>query len=200
VKSSKADVVARVHKIPDVVFEAAEGQKLTSFGGLVIYQALFERLDLKTKLRKCFAHKQVAPIYGLHRIVLIMMLNAILGYRKLRDTDYYRDDPMVLRVLGLNRLPDVSTISRTLAAADAKDVGNVRQMAQDIVLLRLGQERLARATLDFDGSVLTTMKHAEGTAVGFNKKKGARSYYPLFCKGRSDGPIPRHASSRRERA
>jgi hypothetical protein len=26
------------------------------------------------------------------------------------------------------------------------------------------------------------MKHAEGTAVGFNKKKkGARSYYPLFC-------------------
>lgn len=181
-KSSKADVVARVHKIPDVVFEDAEGQKLTSFGGLVIYQSLFERLDLKTKLRRCFAHKKVAPIYGLHRILLVMMLNAILGYRRLRDTDYYRDDPMVLRVLGLHHFPDVATISRTLAAADAKDVVNVRQMAQDMVLVRLGQERLARATLDFDGSVLTTMKHAEGTAIGFNKKKkGARSYYPLFC-------------------
>ena len=37
-------------------------------------------------------------------------------------------------------------------------------------------------TLDFDGSVLSTERHAEGTAVGFNKKKkGARSYYPLFC-------------------
>ena len=37
-------------------------------------------------------------------------------------------------------------------------------------------------TLDFDGSVLSTGRHAEGTAVGFNKKKkGARSYYPLFC-------------------
>jgi hypothetical protein len=36
--------------------------------------------------------------------------------------------------------------------------------------------------LDFDGSVLITGRHAEGTAVGFNrKKKGARSYYPLFC-------------------
>ena len=181
-KYSKADVAFRAHKIPEVVFEAAEGLKLTSFGGLVIYQALFDRLDLKTKLRKCFMHKKIAPIYGLHRIVLIMMLNAILGYRKLRDTDYYRDDPMVLRVLGLKQFPDVSTISRTLAAADAKDVVNVRQMAQDMVLFRLGQERLARATLDFDGSVLTTMKHAEGTAVGLNKKKkGARSYYPLFC-------------------
>ena len=111
-----------------------------------------------------------------------MMLSAILRYRRLRDTDYYLDDPMVLRVLGLHHFPDVSTISRTLAAADAKDVINVRQMAQDTVLVRRGQERLARATLDFDGSVLTTMKHAEGTAVGFNKKKkGARSYYPLFC-------------------
>ena len=36
-------------------------------------------------------------------------------------------------------------------------------------------------TLDFDGSVLSTNRHAEGAAVGFNKaKKGARSYYPLF--------------------
>ena len=43
-------------------------------------------------------------------------------------------------------------------------------------------ERFASVTLDFDGSVLSTGRHAEGTAVGFNKKKkGARSYYPLFC-------------------
>lgn len=181
-KSSKADVIARVHKIPEVAFDDAEGQKLTSFGGLVIFQSLFERLDLKAKLRRCFAHKTVAPIYGLHRIMFVMILNAVLGYRKLRDTDFYRDDPMVLRVIGLNQFPDVSTISRTLAAAEAKDVVNVRQMAQDMVLSRIGQEQLARATLDFDGSVMTTTRHAEGTAVGFNKKKkGARSYYPLFC-------------------
>ena len=41
---------------------------------------------------------------------------------------------------------------------------------------------MKRITLDFDGSVLSTSGHAEGSAVGFNKiKKGARSYYPLFC-------------------
>jgi hypothetical protein len=39
-----------------------------------------------------------------------------------------------------------------------------------------------RLTLDFDGSVQSTQRWAEGLAVGFNKKKkGARSYYPLFC-------------------
>ena len=47
---------------------------------------------------------------------------------------------------------------------------------------RLAHERFSRVTLDYDGSVLSTGRHAEGTAVGFNrKKKGARSYHPLFC-------------------
>jgi hypothetical protein len=51
-----------------------------------------------------------------------------------------------------------------------------------MVLGRLELLGLTRITLDFDGSVLSTRRHAEGTAVGFcKKKKGARSYYPLFC-------------------
>ena len=51
-----------------------------------------------------------------------------------------------------------------------------------VVIERLVGERLASVTLDFDGLVLSTGRHAEGPAVGFNKKKkGARSHYPLFC-------------------
>ena len=46
----------------------------------------------------------------------------------------------------------------------------------------LQREQFPRLTLDFDGSVLSTKRYAEGSAVGFNKvKKGSRSYYPLFC-------------------
>jgi len=46
----------------------------------------------------------------------------------------------------------------------------------------LQREDFERLTLDFDGSVLSSKRHAEGPAVGYNKiKKGARSYYPLFC-------------------
>jgi hypothetical protein len=100
----------------------------------------------------------------------------------MRDLDYYRSDPMVERVLGLRRLPDVSTVSRTLRSADSKCVENVRTWLTDLATQRLSRERLTRVTLDFDGSVQSTKSHAEGTAVGFNKvKKGARSYYPLFC-------------------
>jgi hypothetical protein len=65
---------------------------------------------------------------------------------------------------------------------EAKAVGNVRELYRALVIEGLKRTRFVRVTLDFDGSVLSTKAHAEGTAVGFNKKKkGARSYYPLFC-------------------
>jgi hypothetical protein len=105
-----------------------------------------------------------------------------LGFRRLRDLDYYGDDPMVRRLMGLKRLPNVSTISRQLAEIDRKAVDNVHTENRCLVLNRLVAEALPRVTLDFDGSVQSTRSHAEGTAVGYNKKrKGARSYYPLFC-------------------
>ena len=65
---------------------------------------------------------------------------------------------------------------------DTRSFINVRRLSTDLVCQRLADELFARITLDFDGSVLSTSRHAEGAAVGYNKKKkGARSYYPLFC-------------------
>ena len=100
----------------------------------------------------------------------------------MRDRDYYADDPLVCGLLGVHKLPDVSTISRTLAELDDTCVENLRDLSKALVLDRLKLEMLSRVTLDFDGSVISTSRHAEGTAVGFNKKKkGARSDYHLFC-------------------
>jgi Transposase DDE domain group 1 len=179
VKSSKAQIQAKVHRLPHLRFE---DQKLTSFSGLVVFQALFDRLELKERLRRCFSHLGVSPIFGRHLVVLLVIIHLVLGFRRLREVDYYRDDPLVLRLLGLRKLPDVSTISRSLAQMETKAVGNLRELTRTLVIEGLKRISFSRLTLDFDGSVLSTKAHAEGTAVGFNKKKkGARSYYPLFC-------------------
>src|SRR4029077_3717550 len=74
------------------------------------------------------------------------------------------------------------TVSRMLSEFDDKSVAVQQAVSRGLVLERLEKEALQTVTLDFDGSVQSTKRHAEGTAVGFNKeKKGARSYYPLFC-------------------
>ena len=178
-KHSRADVRGKARLGLDLRFES---QSLTSYSGLLVFQHLFSLLGVKERLWRCFRHLKAHPIYGHHLIMMLLVVHLIIGHRRLRDVDSYRDDEMVKRTLGLKRLPDVSTVSRSLASADAQSVAKVRRESRQLVLERLAHERLSRVTVDFDGSVLSTGRHAEGSAVGFNnKKKGARSYYPLFC-------------------
>jgi len=179
VKSSKSQITAKFHKIPMIRFE---DQQLTSFSGLLIFQLLFKRLNLKNRLKDCFSHLTVSPIFGRHLIVMLIIVHMLIGFRRLRDVDYYRDDPIVLRLMGLRKIPNVSTISRALSQMETVGVENVRHLSRSLVIEGLQRENLPRLTLDFDGSVQSTKGHIEGTAVGFNKgKKGVRSYYPLFC-------------------
>jgi hypothetical protein len=186
-KCSKAAIHRKTHRIPEIKFE---DQRLTSFAGLVVYQSLFSRIGLKQQLAGCFRHLTVSPIFGHGVVVLLLIVHLLLGYRRLQDMRYYQDDPMVCRLLGLKRLPDVATVSRTLAGLDEASVANLRRLLRQRVLDQLGELGLARITLDFDGSVLSTGRFAEGTAVGFNrKKKGQRSYYPLFCTVAQTGQV-----------
>jgi hypothetical protein len=187
VKFSKAQVQRRVHALPLCRFE---DQALTSSAGLVLYEALFQSLNLRRRLRGCFNHLVQWPIYAHVDLFLSLVVHVLLGYRNLRETAYYREDPMVLRVLGWQHLPDVSTYSRRLATMDLPACGEVARLNREIVLDRLIEAALARVTLDFDGSVLTSRRHAEGTAVGFNRaRKGERSYYPLLCTVAQTGQI-----------
>lgn len=178
-KSSKAQIHARVHTLPELRFE---DQKLTSYSGIVILQALFQKLDLKERLKKCFSHLAKGQIVGYHTISLMLIVHLMLGFRRLRDIDRYRDDPLVERALGLNRIPHVSTVCRVLQRMDRRCVSKLVELNRDLVLNRIEVERLSRVTMDFDGSVISSGRFAEGLAVGYNKeKKGKRSYYPLFC-------------------
>ncbi|MBK7250194.1 MAG: transposase [Gammaproteobacteria bacterium] len=186
-KISKSAVHWKARALPEIRFE---DQQLTSFAGLVVFQPLFERLALKKQLAGCFAHLKVSPIFGHGAIVMLLIVHLLIGYRRLSDLRFYEDDPLVKRVLGLKRLPDVATVSRTLEGVDRQALRAQRELSRSIVLERLKRLAPARVTLDFDGSVLGTTRFAEGTAVGYNrKKKGQRSYYPLFCTVAQTGQV-----------
>ncbi|MGH8217205.1 MAG: IS1380 family transposase [Steroidobacteraceae bacterium] len=186
-KISKSEVHWKARALPEVRFE---DQQLTSFAGLIVFQPLFERLRLRQRLRGCFEHLKVSPIFGHASIVTLLIVHLLIGYRRLAELRYYQDDPMVRRVLGLKRLPDVATVSRTLDGVDKTAVRQLRSLSRSLVLERLKELAPARLTLDFDGSVLGTTRMAEGTAVGYNKKKkGQRSYYPLFCTVAQSGQV-----------
>ena len=89
-KYSKTEVHCKTHGLPALRFEDSQ---LTSFSGLVLLQALFARLGVKERLRRCFSHLTVSAIFGHATLVLCLVLHLTLGYRRLRDIHYYSDDP-----------------------------------------------------------------------------------------------------------
>lgn len=178
-KCSRSAVRKKAHALPELRFENA---RLTSFAGLVLFQKFFAALDLKARVSRCFRHVNGGKVFDRGIVFVQLIVHLLLGYRELQECRYYRDDPLVQRLLGLKRLPDVATLSRMLKQTDPKSVARLRRVLREMVLERLVELAPARITLDFDGSVQSTRRRAQGSAVGFNKKKkGARSYYPLFC-------------------
>jgi hypothetical protein len=189
VKSSKAQVHAKFHKIPRLRFE---DKKLTSFSGIVVFMALFKALVIRERILTCFQHIKSSGTYGFPVVILMLVVHLLLGFRRIRSIDYYRDDILLRHVLGLKRkLPDVSTVTRNLSKVDQQSVANLHGIIRDIVHERVIAQSFTRLTIDFDGTVVwTTGGGKEGTATGFNKRtKGARGYYPLLCTCAQTGQI-----------
>ena len=186
VKLPKRLFITRKSSIPQLRFEK---QDLSSYSGLVVFQKLFSELNLSTRLSKCSPNSEVNGHASYSLLFRLLIVHALIGMRKLREVDLYREDPMIKRVLGVQALPSVATISRLLDRCDQRSTEGLQQQSRDLVLERLGAESLATVTLDFDGSVISTTRKAEGVAAGYNKKKGMRSYYPLFCTVAQSGQI-----------
>jgi hypothetical protein len=183
----KAQIHSRVPTIPALRFS---DDTLTSASGLILFRLLFERLDLEHRIRHACRHTRHHSDFKLAVLFLVLVFHILLGYRKLSDVEYYMDDPIVLRVLGLRRFPNDSTLSHRLRAVDTVAVERQQALNRDLILERLETEQLSRITLDFDGSVLPTRRHAEATAIEFDRKrKSEPSYYPLLCTVAQTGQL-----------
>lgn len=149
----------------------------------MILEAMLRRLGFNDRLRAVAAHLRSRGSYTSSRILLTLIVHLFLGWRRLRDLDYYRDDPLAVRTVGVERLPDVSTVSRRLGAFDERSVDALRKVLRDLVGTRAIDASPRRLTIDFDGSVQSTRgRRIEGTAIGYNKiRRGAHSYYPLIA-------------------
>lgn len=180
-KIAKDLIKSRKQSIPEVKFGDYE---LTSFGGLVVFQSFFEAIGFSGTLKKTCAklNKKARRQYCHGKMLECIVIHLLIGFRNLRDSEYYKDDPLVRRTLKLTTIPSVPTISRMLSDFDEETVNGLHNLVRNMVVDRLRKQKLRRITIDFDGSIQSTTRHAEGTAVGFNKKKkGQRSYYPLYA-------------------
>ncbi len=86
-KSNKAQIFTKFHKIPTIRFE---DQELTSFSGMIAFQLLFKRLALKKRLKRYLPHLKISSIFGLHLVAMLLVTHLIPGFRRLSKIAYYR--------------------------------------------------------------------------------------------------------------
>lgn len=177
-KASKAQTHSKARRSLRIAYDA--GQRLTSYAGLVLFGPLLGGLD--RRLKESGFGSGSHRIFGLPKLLLVLVVHVLLGFRRLRGVEFYGGDPLVARAVGLKKLPSVSTLSRGLKAVGAVDVDKARRVLCDLATEQLARRQLRRVTVDFDGTTQLTSGVIEGTAVGFNKTRaGSRGYYPLFA-------------------
>ena len=77
-KCSRAEIHCKTRSLPVLRFEDSQ---LTSYSGLILIQELFVRLGLKERLRCCFSHLTVSPVFSNLKMSLKRVIESPLERR-----------------------------------------------------------------------------------------------------------------------
>lgn len=157
-------------------------QNLTSYSGLELFMRYFRLIGLNFRIRRAFRDHKLGGDYAVVDMILIFIALWLTGGRRLRHVAFLADDPLVKRMCGLASIPADRTISRWLGQFTNDSLQALAALNSEIVAEKLGDLKLSRITLDFDGTVLTTGHKVAWAFRGYNPhKRYAPSYYPLLC-------------------
>ena len=160
-----------------------ESDTLTHYGGLFLIQRFCNKLDLRRRLKRSLAAAPDWSDFDPVDMILLILFLLIAGVQRINRSAKLQYDGFFLSLLGLETLPDESSIRRFLKrlSPDA-----IRQLAclHDKLRRELFSVPSTRSSLTFhlDSVVLTLWGKQQGARLGYNPKaRGRRSYHPILC-------------------
>jgi hypothetical protein len=185
----KAEISSRVNKSFRLRFQA---KALTSFAGMEMIRRYFRSIGLVERLRRQLSAEDFRCDYGAVPMVLLLLALIISGGRRLRHLLYLKDDPLILRIAGLKRLPTPRTVARWLRRFGQRQVERLLCVNDELVAEAIEKAGLRRLTLDVDGSVVSTGLQVDWAFRGFNPHhRKVPSYYPVTAYEAQTGQILR---------
>jgi len=152
VRLRKQDFSRRINS--DLKIEFAK-QDLSGFSGLELFRRYFSLIELNSRIRRAFAATSVGGDYTVVHLIMIFVALWLTGGRRLRHIPFIAEDPLVQRLGGLKTLPSDRTVSRWLGQFTNDALQALVTLNSEIVTEKLKAMKLARVTLDFDGTVLS---------------------------------------------
>jgi Transposase DDE domain group 1 len=160
-----------------------EADCLTHYGGLFLIQRFCHKLDLHQRLQRHWYDQPAGTGFEPVAVVEVLLFLLIAGVQRLNKSDKLQYDGFFLALLGLEKLPDQSSLRRFLQRLSPAAIRQLVQ-AHDQLRRDLFARPQARSSLIFylDSVVLTLHGRQQGARVGYNPKaKGRPSYHPLLC-------------------
>jgi hypothetical protein len=160
-----------------------EGTHLTHYGGMLLIHRFCKKLRLKKLIQDNVRVSYQNQRYHSSELILALLYAIIMGLKRINKTEILQYNGFFLEILGLSRFPDQTTLRKFLKRLSPQAI---RQLARlhDSLRAYLWQlpSKGTSLTFDIDSVVITVYGKQEGARVGYNpKKKGRRSYHPLFC-------------------
>ena len=160
-----------------------EADTLTHYGGLFLIQRFCNKLDLRRRLKRTLLAAPGWSEFDPVDVILMLLFLLIAGVQRINKSDKLQYDGFFLSLLGLDRLPDESSIRRFLKRLSPEAI---RQIAclHDRLRSELFSIPAPRNSLTFhlDSVVLTVWGKQQGARLGYNPKaRGRRSYHPILC-------------------
>ena len=160
-----------------------EADSLTHYGGLFLIQRFCNKLDLRRRLQRILRAAPAWTDFDPVDLVLMILFLLIAGVQRFNKSDKLQYDGFFLALLGLESLPDETSIRRFLKRLSPDAIRQIVRLHDQLRRDLFARPR-SRSSLEFhlDSVVLTLYGKQQGARLGYNPKaKGRRSYHPILC-------------------
>ena len=156
---------------------------ITHFGGMWLIQRFCNKLKLRHLLQRYLRYPQRSSEYHPSELILALVYAIIMGLRRINKTEILQYNGSFLEMLGLNSFPDQTTLRRFLKRLPPQTIRQLVRLHDSLRkhLFPLPKKRTS-LIFDLDSIVIVIYGKQEGARIGYNpKKRGRRSYHPIFC-------------------
>jgi len=160
-----------------------EADTLTHYGGLFLIQRFCNKLDLRRRLKRQLPGAPEWSEFDPADVILMLLFVLIAGVQRISKSDKLQYDGFFRFLLGLENLPDESSLRRFLKRLSPEAIRQIVRL-HDKLRHELFNAPVSRTSLTFhlDSVVLTLWGKQEGARLGYNPRaRGRRSYHPILC-------------------
>jgi hypothetical protein len=177
VRINRSRIRARVKGELPITFS---DEAISARGGLELLRRYLAAIDLPGRLRALFRGTALDGDFGAVRMTMLLIGLLVIGGLRVTHLAFVGTDPILLRFAGLHLAPADRTVVRWLKAFTPPLLERLGVLIRDLVYEQIERCRLARLTIDLDGTVLRTGAKVDGAVRGFNPHHPKDpSYYPL---------------------